>query len=196
VAIIPVGFGQANIRFTGSSAPFGSEITFGFEHATAGPTDPIIAAEAIADEFSPQVMPQLCNTLVLAEVYVKYGPNATGPSASAFRNILGTQTEPSVPPNLSILVRKNTTGGGRRGRGRFYIPGAPEFQINASGNLSTAYLNSVQTALDVWYLGMVNDGIAPVVLHSAGISSTPAPTPVLSLVAQALAGTQRDRMRR
>lgn len=193
--IIPAGFAQINLRFTGSAAPNGAEVTFGLDTGDVLAQDPTVIANAVADEWSPTVMVQLTNQLIFSEVYCKFGPNDTGESGSAFRNVAGSGQGASTPPNVAILVRKNTGGGGRRGRGRMYIPGMDEAHVGPGGVLTAAGLNAVQVAMNAFFTGLTGDGLIPHVLHSPGISPVPAPTPILSFEVQSLVATQRDRLR-
>lgn len=193
--IIPTGYAQANIRFTGDAAPNGSEITLGLDLADFAAGTPTDAASDVADAWSPTVHTILSFELVLSEVYVKFGPNDVGASGSVARAVSGVASGSSVPPNTCILVHKSTTVGGRRGRGRMYVPGMPEPEVGPHGMLSSGYLNSVQNELDDFYAALTTAGLTPVVLHAAGITATPAPYEVTGFIAQGLAASQRERMR-
>jgi hypothetical protein len=194
--IIPSGFAQSNIRFTGAAVPLGAEITIGWELASfPGPT-PAAVAEAIADAWSPTIHEVLVNTLILSEVYVKFGPNDVGPSGSAFRNIPGSDVASAVPPNTAALVRKNTSQGGRRGRGRMYVPGVPDPHVDGSGTISTVMLNLLQVGIDDFVAATFTAGLVGVVLHAPGASTTPAPSQIDTWAVQSTVATQRDRLRR
>jgi hypothetical protein len=193
--IIPVGYAQANIRFVGDAAPNGSEITIGLDLGDFAAGSPSEAADEVADAWSPTVHTVLSHELVLSEVYVKFGPNDVGASGSTARAVDGGSEATSVPPNTCILVHKRTTIGGRRGRGRMYVPGCPEPQMGPHGLLTGTYLGQVQVELDDFYTALTTAGLTPVVLHAAGVSATPAPSEITQFVAQGLGATQRDRMR-
>lgn len=193
--IIPVGYAQANLRFTDDAAPNGSEITLGLDLGDFAAGSPSDAANAVADAWTPTVHTILSNELVLSEVYVKFGPNDTGASGSTARAVAGGAAGSAVTPNTAILVHKTTTSGGRRGRGRFYVPGMPEPEVGPHGFLTGGYVNSLQNEFDDFYAALTTAGLTPVVLHAPGISATPAPSEVVGFVVQGLAATQRDRMR-
>ncbi|HKZ20431.1 MAG TPA: hypothetical protein VJQ57_10000 [Acidimicrobiia bacterium] len=194
--VIPSGYCQANLRFGGAAAPLGSEITMGFEVVDFGTESPEDVANTIADAYTPNVMTRLASTLILQEVYVKFGPNDVGPSGSAFRTTTGADAGQAVPPNTAAIIRKATTLGGRRGNGRLYQPGLLEAQIDAGGNIAAGYVVDLQTEFDDFLTAVGAGGLNPVVLHGPGISSTPAPSPVTAFIVQGVCGTQRDRMRR
>lgn len=108
------------------------------------------------------------------------------------------------PPSVSLLVQKATNLGGRRGRGRVYIPWVTqEAAINDVGNIDgTSLAVRQQNALN-WFLALENGGIPAntptpmVVLHDeAGAGVEPAPTPVVGLVVSQLVANQRRRLGR
>ena len=107
--------------------------------------------------------------------------------------------ESSFPlwPNSAVLVKKGTASGGRRNRGRLYVPGlAIRSLITPGGTIDSAFLADFQTNLDT-FLDTVNDGTLfnPTnlgVLHSEPPS---APAVITSLTADAKLATQRRRLR-
>jgi len=76
---------------------------------------------------------------------------------------VGTSTSPArrgipnnatVPSNTAVLVQKRTLLGGRRGRGRVYLPWfLPETQVDEIGGISTSQQGIVQLAMDNYYAG-------------------------------------------
>ena len=193
--IIPTGFAQANFKFTGAAVPTGAEVTMGlFVDTFTG--DPEAAADAAANAWGTALMQGLQTIdITLSSVLVKFGPNATGPSFERPTGIQGTQTDATAAPNLALLVRKNTSGGGRTGRGRFYIPGVSEDDINEGGVLSGGYLSLAVTACNDFHTELVAADLTPALLHSAG-SPVQQPLPITSFSPDATAATQRRRMRR
>lgn len=108
-------------------------------------------------------------------------------------------SEPSFPmwPNTAILVRKQTASGGRRNRGRLYIPGAAiRSAISVAGVIDSIFLADFNTNLAT-FLTTVNAGTGfnPTqlgVLHSEPPS---APAVITALIAQPKVATQRRRLR-
>ncbi len=107
------------------------------------------------------------------------------------RSVTGTGTDPVPPNNCALLVRKQSTLGGRQGRGRFYVPltSTNENLVDARGMINTAHVAALQGAWDNLY-----DGMDPVLLHD---STSPAqnPTPITKFVVDRQIATQRKRMR-
>lgn len=107
----------------------------------------------------------------------------------------GSSGSQAPPSNCATLVRKNTALGGRRGRGRMFLPpfNLAETSVDANGNLDGAYVSGTNSNLASWLV----TGRSPVLLHnSEGVSPPPAPTPITTLVVQTKIATQRTRMRR
>lgn len=194
--IIPTGFGQANFRFGGAGLPTGAEVTMGFRLLTGSAVLPNDIAADLADVWNTSVKTQQCNQIVLDEVYVKLGPNATGPDGVSSYGVAGTLSADMASCNTAILWRKVTGAGGRRGRGRMFWPGPRETDIGPNGALSAGALTSWNTTIGNFSAGLAYYFIQPVLLHSAGITVTPAPTDITSFAVLPIAGTQRQRMRR
>lgn len=211
MAVIPAGFGQFNLRFSGTAVPLGAEITFGFENVND------LSADVIADTVGDRIAATdwdgyWPNTMQLASILVKLGPNDTGASAELAYVIAGTSFANAEAPNVAALVTKVTATGGRRGKGRFFQPVPAEAIVATGGLLDSAWQAGLQSELTSWRTGMSTAGLPLVVLHSypytwtlvGGVpkrdydtgASLPAPTPITSLnVAQRVA-SQRRRNRR
>lgn len=195
MAIIPVGFAQINFRMTGFGVPYGAECVLGVEFGSFPAPTPSLIADDAADAWAVHIMPRMTADITLSEVSCKFGPNDTGPQGTVSRAVVGGVAQAGVTPNVAVLVRKNTAGGGRRNRGRMYVPGQPEAPLNANGDLTAPELNAWQVAFDGFYNALTTGALEPVVLHSPGISATPPPTGILGFSVQARVATQRDRLR-
>jgi len=190
---IPGGYAQANWQFTGAGLPNGAEFTMGLNVGTYS-NPPSTAAEDVGVAFLP-VIGNLTADVELINVHVKFGPQVTGPSGDfGFANP-GTGGGVGASPNVAYLVHKVTALGGRAGRGRFYLPGVGEGQIDEKGALGAAFLSALQTDLDTFYGNLISLDLEPVVLHEPDSPIT-LPTAITSFVADATAATQRRRMRR
>lgn len=118
---------------------------------------------------------------------------ATGPVLGSHLEVMnGTGSDNDVPVNCSVLVRKNTDSGGRRNRGRMFLPpmmaGMTADTDGSFGGATTAFIDAGVGELQA---GMLVDGWAMVIHHSDGSAGTP----VSSLATQSLMATQRKRMR-
>ena len=192
---IPSGYAQANLKFTGSAAPTGAEITIGLDVSLYG-TTPTDLAQDIAEGWNTAGIDALVvDGIALTQVLVKFGPQATGPSGLWTGNIGGTVSQDGSAPMVALLVHKVTALGGRAGRGRFYHPGLSEQVVDESGVVGDTTLGNWLTALDTFHGILVAVDAPPVVLHSDG-SPISTPTPVTAFLPTEQVGTQRRRNRR
>lgn len=187
---IPSGFAQCNLRFGGIAAPLGSEVVLGINQPDFGP-GPIDVAEVVADHWVSDILPLQSSALVLQSVLCKFGPDVDGPSAEFTVGTAGGAAATTVPPNVALLVRKNTASGGRKNRGRMFVPGIVEGNVDQSGDMDGTVLGNWQTALDDFLDGLDTAQHTMVLLHGDDTD----PTTVTSLTAQVRVATQRRRLR-
>ena len=206
---IPVGFGQATILMSGNGLPTGGAVVLGFENELGSSAQ--AAADAYGEAWRDQVMPLLTDDVTLDEVVVKLGPDDVGPTASSAYSTAGTIVTENTPPNTAYLVKKTSNLGGRRGRGRIYIPGVDETKVTSDGRLEATKLGQLQTAMDAFEGEVALAGFPLMILHNPATiwvledgqprreptaDPIPVPTPVLDLIVQSTVATQRRRLRR
>lgn len=109
--------------------------------------------------------------------------------------VAGGRAPGAAPPNVATLVQKLTALGGRRNRGRMYLPGAVETDIDNEGLYGTTPLGVLQTAATAFRtqtlaLAQVDQ---LVLLHEQAPFT---PTEITSLVVSRTVATQRRRQRR
>lgn len=99
----------------------------------------------------------------------------------------------TVPPNCAQLVTKVTGLGGRRNRGRMYVPPFADAETNISNTGVLLNLSGLQVLWDFFYDTVIADpGVSTFVLfHSDGTPSTP----ITGLRVESVMATQRKRMR-
>ena len=117
----------------------------------------------------------------------------------------GSQGALAVPQNTAFLFRKTTASGGRRNRGRMFVPGITEGSVNSTGGIDATDALAYQAAADLFVSSMAAGGWPLVILHPAVPEREPkvptpalaaaTPTPVTSLILQPVAATQRRRLR-
>lgn len=192
---IPAGFAQVNFRFTGTAAPTGAEMTFGVELLDGGmdPTD--VGARAVDAWVTAGFQQFQSDQISLTQALCKFGPNDTGPSAEVAVTRPGTDTGSPVSPNVSVLLQKRTALGGRRGRGRCYLPGVPESQILGDGSLVGAWFDDLVDSCTAFVVDLALGDIPMVLLHAED-SGVITPNTVTSFAPSSTAATQRRRLRR
>ena len=199
--IIPEGFTQINLKFTGSGLPTGAEVTF----AVINPADQpptTIAADVLAEWAAAGIMGNLSNGVSVTSVLAKNGPNETGPSAEIPASVPGTGGSGIATPNVTWLVKKATPLGGRRGSGRMYLPGVIEGAVDGAGQMDPGNVTALQGDLDTFLTGLVTAGNPMYLLHAESDEDDPDPSPVpdptivSDLLVSSTAATQRRRLRR
>ncbi len=190
--IIPVYFAQCNLKFSGAAVPTGAEVTFGLggTGASGFPTD--IAQTVLTALLDSTVLTNLDSNVLLEEIAIKKGPNVDGAFGAISTNNSGSVTGTGQSPNTAFLITKNTSTGGRKGRGRFYWPGVASNQITESGIINGSTHTAIQSDFSS-FLGKLTAADVPMVLLHTDLT---APNVVTSLTLQARVATQRRRLRR
>jgi hypothetical protein len=192
--LIPEGFAQVNLIFAGEAVPTGAQITMGLNLEGGGQT-PTEVGEEYADLWrAAGISANMSSQVDLAQVLVKFGPNATGPSALLAETDGGSLTAPCTP-NVAFLVRKSTAAGGRAGRGRFYLPGVVEAQVDGAGTIDSITITNLQADLNTFLSSFGAASFSPVLLHGDGAPITE-PLLINALTLDAKVATQRRRLRR
>lgn len=193
--VIPTGFGLASWHTLTALDAEEMVWTCGFDLTNANdiPNIPTLMAGVWSDHLQ-----DLTSTIVtLTRTVLKVGPSSTGPTYEAFPNTAGTDGGALLPPNCAVLVRKLTALGGRKGRGRAYVPGISEISgsLDSSGTFSTAEATVIDTAfagLDADLLADTTFGpVQTVLLHS----DSTVPTFISGWATSNKIATQRRRLR-
>jgi hypothetical protein len=191
---IPVGYLQVNWKWTGPDLPFGAETTLASKIIDGQlPDEAAAALDGLMG--SSDIMPLLDNDLHLSGTLVKYGPNATGPSAEVSSGYIGDGGSQGMTPNQAWLIQKNTVDGGHAGRGRMFMPGMPVSDFDNHGAIFSASLTTFQSAASSFLDDLQGAGYVPVVLHGPG-SPLSTPSVITSFTVDARIATQRRRLRR
>lgn len=192
---IPIDFAQVNLLFDGEGLPTGAQMTFGVDVSAFSGEPDAAGAQVNAEVAAADIMGNVTDFITYRGCLVKYGPDATGPSALVSDEIVGALESQAAPPNVSALIRKLTAAGGRSGRGRCYLPGIAEGDIFASGALGESRRDGISTAFNAFRTAMATADLPLVVLHQAGAPLT-TPTPITFLICDTNVATQRRRLRR
>lgn len=188
---IPVGYSEASFVFTGPALPRGAVCTLGFDNSAA-PQNPTGMALILGTHFGTEIMPELVSDVTLDRVEVKFGPDEDGPAGSVTNPVSGLKGADSVTPNTSILVQKATALGGRKNRGRMFVPGLPENEVGGQGLIVAGVQPDLQLAFDNFLAKVTTDNFIPVVLHGGPET----PTPLTNFSVQGTVATQRRRLRK
>lgn len=193
---IPINGCQGNLRFSVSGDPDFMHCTMGFM-ATDGETDPLVLAnrwnETIIDSAAYDAADMLTGwgrgtSLVNVRLPSGFVTVEVGTAVN------GSAVGPTPSNNCAVLVRKQTLLGGRRNRGRYYLPPfqLPETEVDATGLLTTAIRNTIQAGATAWFNAFATNNLVPMLWHEDGSLGAE----ITSFVVQPRLATQRTRMRR
>lgn len=191
--IIPVGFANVLIPARlGGGTVFGA-ITFGVaDQAPLG--DPVDIANQVWSAWDAQLLGLMDDQVTWGPVHVQLAVDGGILSGDGTLSDTGGASIASPPPNVAVLVAKNTGAPGRQGRGRFFIPWAcGEDSISEAGIISPGVVNDLQENCDDLLVALNGFDLPMVVLHNEeGV----VPSLVTSLSVSPLVATQRRRLRR
>lgn len=189
--IIPVGYGLVLIEFVaaGGSDPFGL-VSFGVAN------DNDLSAQAVGDGVADAwqgsgIMANLSSSVATTNIRVKLGPNDDGAFYDRGMSIGGGGAATMAPVNTAYLLHKSTDLGGRKGRGRMYLPGVLEADVSSFGNITAGIVTAINVDAAALLSGLTTELVPMVLLHS----DATAPTLVTGLQCDGIAATQRRRMR-
>ena len=219
---IPAGMGLAAVRMSAAGDAQPMFFTLGVRTST-GPLNQTHARrvfEAFQGNFKGNIGPEVSFTGCTLYVRQDDGSDVVW-EYNASPAIAGTATGPALPNNAAWIVEKNTGRGGRRGRGRMFIPGPPEGQVDAAGVINTTYLAGAQTNINSVFAALpapavpdLTSPVIPVLFHGPTTTTTrsapganprvvtvttgaagPAPDDITSFTIDPKVGTQRRRLR-
>jgi len=198
--VVPVGDASVSVIYTCGGQP--KEITWGF--GLSGVIDPIDGQQAADDIWDalvndPITGGSLCFDGNMANTWHFQGVNVTvqdvtGPIVFQHLELVdGSRSIEVCPTNCSVLVRKNTSAGGRKNRGRLYFPPSniAEVNIDAIGGIGGPELLDLQGQFDAFYTALGAADLVPCVHHSDGSGGRV----ITSFSVQGRIATQRRRMR-
>lgn len=157
--------------------------------------NPAAACADARDAWQTNMSPRQISGVSLVATRVKFGPNATGPSAEVASSIPGGAGGAGVSSAVSVLIHKTTGAGGRAGRGRMFVPGLQETDVSDAGAITGATLTAWQTSASGLLTDLGTALLIPALLHGVGSPIT-TPSTILTLTVDGVVGTQRRRQRR
>lgn len=219
---IPAGMGQANIRLLATNDPQPMYTTLGVRPLVP-PLD-MGAAQHVYEAFIQSMMANVAAEVQCSGVILRVRQDDGTDQVFEFvpvSNKVGTAPGNAAPNNTAYIFEKLTQRGGKRGRGRMFVPGIPEGQVDAAGNIVAAYASGVQTNLNTFYanlignpVGIPGDAVQPVLFHGNTTTTTrsapgtnprtvtittgapgPAPDDITGFALDPRVGTQRRRLR-
>lgn len=198
MSFIPEGYGEVVVTYTQQGSTRPAQWTLGVKPgltedlATYG-TD-LAARYQLSD--GPLDPTEFDSRLTAVNLRFTYQSD-TGPVVyDTPLNILGSRTGDAQPPNVAVLIRRTTDRGGRRGRGRLYLPSAyiNEVDVLEGGILAGARRTSLQdVANSIRTRAETAAGTVAVLLHNDNVVP---PDELTALTVQPMVATMRRRLRK
>ena len=203
--VIPPGFAHVAVEHRADGDPDPWYCTFGIDTSDAGAAYPDIALKII-NAWAVSWENIIGTFVTFSGVQLTVGQDGAEELRLyfPFDTFEGLNTSQKLPQNCAMLIKKQTLLGGRRNRGRMFIPGAvDEDQVSNTGVINspkvTEWGNAAQLFVDNLadpaYLFGAQAAIPMVLLHSTGNTPTGDPTPVAFATCDNVISTQRRRLR-
>lgn len=196
------GFATCSYELRHSLLTRSAFITFGIDPPG---TDVQGMADAIQAAFATAGSLLVCidSNVTMVASRVSYGTDGAADLVGQNNvTVACTNTGSSLPPNVAVLVHKRTARGGRRGRGRMYLPWAAATTTPESGATLSADIARVSSAFTIWRTHLAANAGPLVLLHrpsAPGVehpTAAGAPDPVTAHTVDTIVATQRRRLGR
>lgn len=201
--IIPVNFAQVILPMQHASLARTAAITYGINTSETG-GDFVTAADDQVVAFINAWEEELDSQVTVGPATLRVGQDGGDPLAveGSFTDT-GAETGAMIPPNSNLLVKKQTALGGRRGRGRCFIPWVLlDAAVDDVGQIDSGSLAVRQGDASSWLAHLTNNTIVTndtpmYLLHdSRGAGTEPAPSLVTALTVPSLIAVQNRRIGR
>lgn len=196
---VPIGFYDATLVWQCTGVPRQSTCSIGFN----SPLDPggpsaVEVADIVYD--AATAAGSICDPVNIETAWSFLGVSvskmlADGPQVGQhFETVAGSGTGTPVPINCAVLVSKQTAAGGRRNRGRMFMPPyvPNETNVNAAGQLVSGDVTALNEYWTTFLQECVDGDLVPFLYHQSGDQT---PTAITGVVVSGLLATQRRRMR-
>lgn len=196
---IPAGFAEATFIFRPIGGTRDVTWSLGLDVDDFGILPPDEIAQLVATAFTGTGKPYLPANMENSWQFL--GVSVTkqleeGPlTGEALQTFTGTISSGAAPINCAMLFTKYTGMGGRRNRGRAYVPpvGLGDSAVDAVGVITPSVVTFFQGLYNDALEDMVAAGASPVLFHQ---SAPFTPSPIQSMFLEGTIATQRRRLRR
>ncbi len=199
---IPGMFGQVihQLRLNGDPEPM--VVTYGVQLSEQFANAPLQSVDGLHDIFHTAFKDNVSSQYTLYQTEIRWN-DAVNLDLRVTLHVEPKQmtgTGPAVPQNTAALVKKLSALAGRRNRGRFYMPGISEADIDSVGTITPSLVAGINGLLATWLANIETVAAGAFfgmfILHSSGLTATGPPTKVNQLLLDPRVATQRTRLRR
>lgn len=187
---------------------------FTVEHWLANFTRPactVWGVDVSANQYTPDSMAQgfleiyadafkagFDSNVTLRDCRMVLGQDAVDPIiGNSSTTIAGTAVRESTAPALACLLDLRTNVGGRRNRGRKFLPWAlSDTSVSEMGSVEASAVTGWNSRSTSLISELATNQWSLVILHGTGVTTPPAPTAVTSMTCNPVVSTQRRRQAR
>lgn len=191
------GYADVSVGYTQTGLIRPAYLTFGVDPTDTNPA--LVGASILTAVTAAGSLNSVMDaTATLTRIRVSLGTDGGEDLVSdTSHTTAGGSIMSTLPPNCAVLVHKRTARGGRRGRGRLFIPWCVnETDVDEAGIILAAKVTSLQTAMAAFLTALSTNTVPMVVLHNAGLTAPGPPDLVTSMTVDRLISTQRRRLGR
>lgn len=201
--IIPAGYSQVQLPLSHALSLRSALVTWGVDSSDAA-GDFVQLADDMVAVFEDAFAGELASDVTIGPATVRAGTDGGDPLAvTGSQTGVGLETAAIAPSNVALLIKKATGTGGRRGRGRMYIPwivqdaAVDEVGMIAGGSLPAYQGDATDFHADL-AAGTTGTWATPMVLlhDSSGAGPEPGPSTVTGLTVDGMVANQRRRLGR
>jgi hypothetical protein len=193
----PPGFSDVSIRFDLAGMARPAYVTFAVDSSE---TDPLLTAADVLNawSFTGSINARLDSNVTVSEITVRQGTDGGEDLVGVLSaTTVGGRAGTSGPPSVAVLVHKRTARGGRRGRGRMFLPWCLNTSsVSENGVIQTSDVNTIAASCIVFKDQLAASGSPMVLLHNPGQTAMGPPDLVTTMSVSPLIGTQRRRLGR
>jgi hypothetical protein len=197
------GYGDVSIQLKHNLMARPAFITFGIKPID---TDPMVMAQAVRAAWNDtgSMNASMDSNVSVGPFTVRYGVDGEEDHIGVdSTTVSGALTNTTAPPNIAVLMIKNTARAGRRGKGRMYMPWVVNFgYMQENGVIQASEMTTIRSRASAFLGALATRQVPMYVLHNpsepTAIHPTAmgAPNLVTSLTVQDLVSTQRRRLGR
>jgi hypothetical protein len=160
--------------------------------------DPVEIANSWQSIYATRFAPGIDSNVTIRNTRVTIGQDGGDPIVGvATSTFAGTATRDSTAPALAVMLNLNTNLGGRRNRGRKFLPwAAADTSVSEQGAIQQSLVTEWNTRAAGFLTDQAANGRDVYILHGSGSTPTPAPTEVTSITTNPVIRTQRNRQSR
>lgn len=189
---LPTGYAEITINFGALGGGSDRSIVLGANAAAFGGSAADMAA-LVVDAYNDHLVDYVAAGWEAEEIRVKYGPRDSGEEAVVSSGIgTGTWSGSMMPPQVALLINKQTPLGGRKHKGRIYWPFCTEAYADDTGDIGSTQAANVTDKFEDFRTQLNGVNVDLVLLHAHPDDE---PNLITALTCQTKIATQRRRLR-